>query len=173
MSDRGLRQRINAILGRRLQRSSDPGAAEAAPNDSAEIEWQCVVEVYGVPDDAGSWSVEGREPAAGPADADSREEAAAAQLRQLWREHTSAPFPDACRGQEVAGIELVLLDADIAGLVTKTLDRSAPLGVDDATDLRQLVATEERVIPALEGSDRAYFERLFDLARLVLERHRG
>ena len=44
-----------------------------------------------------------------------------AEAWQLWDEHCRAPFPDRLRGMEIAGVDMVLLDADIAGCVTTWL----------------------------------------------------
>ncbi|MCX5563493.1 hypothetical protein [Streptomyces sp. NBC_00038] len=41
-----------------------------------------------------------------------------AVVSRLWQEHLDAEFPAGLRGAELAGIDMVLLDADIAGCVT-------------------------------------------------------
>ena len=50
------------------------------------------------------------------------------QIEALWREHRGARYPDGYGGEEVAGVELVLLDADIAGCIEAFLaSRAHPL----------------------------------------------
>jgi hypothetical protein len=44
-------------------------------------------------------------------------------IEELWNEHRSTTFPKACRGKDVSGIDLVMLDADVAGCVNTFLDR--------------------------------------------------
>lgn len=36
---------------------------------------------------------------------------------ELWEEHEKTPFPPGLRGEGIFGVDLVLLDADTAGLV--------------------------------------------------------
>ena len=38
-------------------------------------------------------------------------------IEELWKEHQSAPFPEAYAGKDVSGIDFVMLDADVAGCV--------------------------------------------------------
>jgi hypothetical protein len=39
------------------------------------------------------------------------------QLPRLYEEHMRAPFPAGFRGVDIEGVELILLDADVAGVV--------------------------------------------------------
>jgi hypothetical protein len=38
-------------------------------------------------------------------------------IEDMWKEHREAVFPSVSRGRDVDGIDLVMLDADIAGCV--------------------------------------------------------
>ncbi|MEU5721015.1 hypothetical protein [Micromonospora sp. NPDC047738] len=95
--------------------------------------------------------------------ADQRIEAVA----RLWEAHLRAPFPPRLRGLDIAGVEMILLDADIAGCVSVWLDSNGQL--DDwrrtavASCLRQL----DLVQPLLAGQEAAYYRRLRDLAELI------
>ncbi|SCF93947.1 hypothetical protein GA0115280_120052 [Streptomyces sp. Cmuel-A718b] len=53
-----------------------------------------------------------------PTNATSGKDELEAAVSHLWREHQQAPFPAGLRGAERADIDLVLLDADIAGCVS-------------------------------------------------------
>ncbi|MEU5099341.1 hypothetical protein [Streptomyces sp. NPDC020996] len=44
------------------------------------------------------------------------------RLAPLWEEHLRAPFPAGSRGVDFDGIDLILLDADVAGLVQRELE---------------------------------------------------
>ncbi|MEU8651627.1 hypothetical protein [Streptomyces sp. NPDC048737] len=71
-------------------------------------------------------------------------------LLRLWEERRRALFPAGFRGVDVAGVDLVLLDADVAGLVPRELRG----GLDDegVAVLRACVADLDRVLP-LVGDD--------------------
>ncbi len=89
-------------------------------------------------------------------------------LTDLWRAHMAAPFPPGLRGAERAGIDMVLLDASIAGCVSSWLDR------DGSPDTRRLKIADrcvpdlDQVLPLLTETDEiAYFRRLRRMAALV------
>jgi hypothetical protein len=43
-------------------------------------------------------------------------------VERLWAVRMKAPFPPGARGAEVAGVDLVLLDADTSGCITTWLN---------------------------------------------------
>jgi hypothetical protein len=89
-------------------------------------------------------------------------------LEELWQEHKNISFPSEYGGEEVEGIDLALLDGDIAGCVetfikqrTLDLQRTAVLGLcyrDCSVAAR-----------GLDGAAKVYFLRLERLAMLVLQ----
>ncbi len=91
-------------------------------------------------------------------------------IEELWQEHQRVSFPKGYRARDIEGIDLVRLDADIAGCVStflkrrRTLDvwRTAVLGMcyRDATFVLQRITDEE---------GRRHFSRLEELARLTLD----
>jgi hypothetical protein len=86
-----------------------------------------------------------------------------------WREHLEAPFPDALAGSEVAGVDLVLLDADAAGCIgTYVAGRGARLDEECRQVLGRCLAELERVTASLDGEARTYFGRLHGLVGEVL-----
>jgi hypothetical protein len=85
----------------------------------------------------------------------------------LWREHSKAVFPGRLRGQELAGVDLMMLDADIAGCIV-TWQGSRSLDERHQALLTQLLKDVESVLPLLiDTQERAYYARLGELARLV------
>ncbi|MGW0931038.1 hypothetical protein [Streptomyces sp. NPDC002644] len=91
-------------------------------------------------------------------------------LGRLSEEHRRAPFPDGFRGVSLADVELVLLDADTAGLVLTELERA--LDGDGVASLWRCVADLDRVLPLIgEEYCASYFARLRTMARLAAARH--
>ena len=88
---------------------------------------------------------------------------------RLWSHHRAAPFPDRFRAEEVAGVDLVVVDADIAGCVYTWLHSSGPLDRARLTVLREHLRDLASTLPLLDGPlEREYVGRLRELAALVL-----
>jgi hypothetical protein len=94
------------------------------------------------------------------------------ELRRLWREHLEAGYPDGYRDKDVAGIALILLDADIAGCVTACLG-GARLDPQRGAILQRCHQDVVAVTRELTGLARDYFERLKRMATIVLEASSG
>ena len=45
---------------------------------------------------------------------------------QLWAEHLTAPFPARPPGEQIVGVDLVMLDADVAGRVQTWMGNDFP-----------------------------------------------
>ena len=91
-----------------------------------------------------------------------------ALVSRLWKEHRDAAFPARLRGEERAGVDMVMLDADIAGCVDSWSRSSGPLDHNRLSRLRVLRRDLDRVLPLLDDAgERQYYERLRDLAQLV------
>lgn len=89
-------------------------------------------------------------------------------IERLWAEHLARPFPPDLRGVEVGGVEVVLLDSDIAGYVSTWL-ASGRLNGGAHPTLAQCMDEAYRVARLLvESTDAAYFKGLGNLARAVL-----
>ena len=89
-------------------------------------------------------------------------------IAELLEAHLASPFPAESRGQEVAGVDLILLDADVAGLV------SSHLACGGLTESQRLmldgcVSDADRVLPGLFGEAQRYFARVRELACSVLQ----
>ncbi|MGW2305521.1 hypothetical protein [Streptomyces sp. NPDC001809] len=92
------------------------------------------------------------------------------RLARLWEAHLRAPYPDSFRGVDVGGVELILLDADVAGLVQRELG-----GQLDDTGIAILwacIADLDKALPLIPSEYCAsYFARLRTMAGLVSARH--
>jgi hypothetical protein len=89
--------------------------------------------------------------------------------RRLSDEHRGAPFPSRLRGEEIEGVDMVMLDADIAGCVDAWLGSRGQLDEQRRGWLQSCLDDLRRVLPALDDpEERAYYERLDALARLAL-----
>jgi hypothetical protein len=86
----------------------------------------------------------------------------------LYDEHGRAVFPARLRDGDVAGVDLVVLDADIAGCVTTWLSGDGRLDAARLALLSNGVGQLARVLPLLTDAQEArYFDRLRQLAQLV------
>ncbi|UFQ16352.1 MULTISPECIES: hypothetical protein [Streptomyces] len=82
--------------------------------------------------------------------------------------HMSRPFPPGARGMDVAGQDLVLLDADAYAYSAHVL--KGPLSDRQYADFTRLMAVFDAVLPALDDPYAAgYYARLHDMAVLALE----
>jgi hypothetical protein len=90
------------------------------------------------------------------------------EIINLYNEHLTAPFPDR-RGEEILGIDLVLLDSDTAGLISKYIGSRGQLTDDDFRILSHCYSDLKTVVKELNGADRQYFSRLQNIAGLLIE----
>jgi hypothetical protein len=82
--------------------------------------------------------------------------------------HMDRPFPPGARGRDVAGQDLVLLDADAYAYSAGVL--KGPLPGRRYAEFTRLVAVFDAVLPALDDPYAAgYYSRLRDMAVLALE----
>ena len=87
----------------------------------------------------------------------------------MWDDHLRLSFPARVRGEEVDGIDMVTLDADIAGCVSTWLGNKGRLDETRRGWLEASLADLARVLPLLDDRDeRAHYERLRQLAQLAL-----
>lgn len=85
-------------------------------------------------------------------------------LARLWEDHLKALFPDGFRGVDFDGVDLVLLDADVAGLVQRELKD----GLDGSgiAYLRGCIADLDKIVPLInEEYCATYFENLRRMAQ--------
>ncbi len=90
------------------------------------------------------------------------------EVARLWRKHAHAEFPARLRGEEIEGVDLVALEADIVGCVQSW--RAGTLGEDQSKTLTQRIEDLDAVMPLLTSRvEVLYFERLCQLALVVLD----
>ena len=63
-------------------------------------------------------------------------------IAELWKEHLAAPFPKGLQAKDVKGIDLVSLDADIAGCVDSFVEQGKPKLVSGGCAWAQLSQCE-------------------------------
>ncbi|MFD4866053.1 hypothetical protein [Streptomyces sp. NPDC058412] len=91
-------------------------------------------------------------------------------LDRLWEDHRRALYPDGFRGVDIDGVELILLDANVAGLVYTELTH----GLDDSgiAHLWGCIADLDKAVPLInEEYCAGYFTNLRTMARVAAERH--
>ncbi|MET8276479.1 MULTISPECIES: hypothetical protein [unclassified Streptomyces] len=95
-------------------------------------------------------------------------EAVVAAVARLWQEHLDAEFPARLRSAELEGIDMVMLDADIAGCVTTWRNNDGSLEREPLRILRHCITELDKVLPLLtEAEEFRYYERLHQLATLT------
>ncbi|WP_189935201.1 hypothetical protein [Streptomyces aurantiogriseus] len=92
------------------------------------------------------------------------------RLSQLWEEHMRALFPAGFRGVDFEGVDLILLDADVAALVQRELDGG--LGDEGVAILWACIARLDKILPLI-GDDycTSYYARLRMMAGIVAARY--
>ncbi|BDH12661.1 hypothetical protein [Streptomyces hygroscopicus] len=99
-----------------------------------------------------------------------RSNEAQATVGKLWEEHLAAAFPAALRGAEPAGVDMVMLDANIAGCVLTWQKTGGDLDADRQRILRSRLSDLDRLLPLLvETNEIHYCQRLHRLAVLTSE----
>lgn len=89
-------------------------------------------------------------------------------VERLWAAHLARPFPPDLRGVEVGGVDVVVLDSEIAGCVSTWLS-SGRLDGGRHSVLAQCMDEAYRVARLLvDSTDAAYFQNLGNLADAVL-----
>ena len=89
-------------------------------------------------------------------------------VEDIWQQHLDAPFPSGCRCKEVAGIDLIMLDANAAGCISTFISRGRKLDLWRLAILGLCYHSLALVTADLEGEAHDYFARLEELAGLVL-----
>lgn len=90
-----------------------------------------------------------------------------AEILELWREHSSAAFPRGY-GRAVKGIDLALLDAEIAGSIRMYVHNGAKIDAARVNSLREHLTELNTIVLLLDREEMIYFDRLRRLATLVL-----
>jgi hypothetical protein len=90
------------------------------------------------------------------------------QIEEKYQEFRSESFPVGIAGKEILGIDLVMLDADTAGLIQKYIEYNFKLTKPDYDLLKRLITELKTVTKELAGEARTYFSTLLNLAYRVI-----
>ncbi|TJZ57513.1 hypothetical protein FCH28_06030 [Streptomyces piniterrae] len=91
-----------------------------------------------------------------------------AVVARLWQEFRSEPWPARLNGAELVGIELVTLDADLAGCVHSWLNNGGYLDPRRRRTLNRRIRELEQVLPQLTEADAPQrWHRLHQMAQRV------
>ena len=92
------------------------------------------------------------------------------EVRRLWQAHLERPFPPRMRGEEIDGVDMVMVDADVAGCASTWLSSSTNLDSARIGILRACRDDLRRVVPAMSNpTERDYYVGLQALANAVLD----
>lgn len=90
------------------------------------------------------------------------------EILALWQQHSSAAFPKGYGGKEINGVDLSFLDAEIAGYIRMYVN-DAKLDYHRMKNLRERIVELNTIVLLLESEELTYFNRLRELANLVLQ----
>jgi hypothetical protein len=91
------------------------------------------------------------------------------EILNLWQQYSSAAFPKGYGHNEIDGIDLPLLDAEIASCIHMYMYNGVQLDSRRAKILRERLIDLNNVVLFLDGDELQYFNRLRELANLVLQ----
>ncbi len=93
-----------------------------------------------------------------------------AAIHQLWKEHTSGPFPRSLAGEAIDGSDLVLLDSSAAGCISTFLGGSGAQSLDTKRleVLGECAQSLSRICPKIPAEHRVYFDTLREISERVV-----
>ena len=91
------------------------------------------------------------------------------EILKLWQQHSSAAFPKGYGGKESNGIDLPLMDAEIAGCIHMYMNNGAELDSQRIRSLRERLIDLNAIVLLLDSEELIYFNRLRELANLILQ----
>lgn len=87
---------------------------------------------------------------------------------KLYNEHLTTSFPDR-GGDEVLGIDLLELDSDTAGLISKYIGSRGQLSTNDFRILNHCFSDLKVIVKELNDADGQYFAQLQNIAGFIIE----
>ena len=90
------------------------------------------------------------------------------EILELWKQHSSATFPKGHGRTELHGIDLDLLDAEIAGCIQMYVNHGT-LEYRHLATLSNRLIDLNTIVLLLSREELVYFNRLRTLADLVLQ----
>ena len=92
-----------------------------------------------------------------------------AEILDLWKEYSSAVYPEGYSDKKINEINLALLDAEIAGYIQMYVHQSGELDRERIKSLRKCLVDLNTLVLLLNREELSYFDRLRKLANLVLQ----
>ncbi|MEZ5084042.1 MAG: hypothetical protein R2750_11430 [Bacteroidales bacterium] len=89
-------------------------------------------------------------------------------IEEKYKEFCYLEFPSELKGEEILGIDLVLLDSDTAGLIDKFISYKGKLRKSDFELLERLNLELRSATKELKGIERTYFSTLWNLSNQVV-----
>jgi len=89
-------------------------------------------------------------------------------ILELWQEHSSASFPSGFGDRAVENVDIPLLDAEITGQIRMFIHADGKLDRKQARILRERLIDLNSIVLLLNPEELIYFNRLINLANLVL-----
>jgi hypothetical protein len=91
------------------------------------------------------------------------------EIIKLWQQHSSAAFPKGYSEKKINGIDLSLLDAEIAGCIHMYMHNREELDSQRVQILREHLIDLNNIILLLDHEELIYFNRLSELANLIIQ----
>ena len=91
------------------------------------------------------------------------------EILNLWQQHSSAPFPKGYGTKKINGIDLPFLDAEIGGSIRMYISSGGQLDTRRIKSLREHLTELNTIILLMDREELVYFDRLRQLANLVLQ----
>src|SRR6476659_4428401 len=91
------------------------------------------------------------------------------EILELWQQYSASAFPKEYGQKGINGIDLPLLDADIAGYIRMYLHNGATLDSLHVKTLRKRIIDLNTILLLLDQEELTYFDRLRRLANLILQ----
>jgi len=89
-------------------------------------------------------------------------------IKQLWEQHERRPFPAGCRGKEVQGLSLTMLESEIGGLILSFINTEGVLSSRQSGTLAGYDEKLAGVVDELDGEAKEYFSALQMIFREVI-----
>jgi hypothetical protein len=91
------------------------------------------------------------------------------EIKAMWDEWKTIPFPSDYSGKDVAGICVTSLDTYAAGCIHTFISRKGHLDDWRVSVLEKCRMELETVVPNLDGEARTYFKNLLLISERVLQ----
>jgi hypothetical protein len=91
------------------------------------------------------------------------------EIIKLWQQYSSAALPKGYSEKKINGIDLSLLDAEIAGCIQMYMYNREELDPQRVQILREHLIDLNNIVLLLDHEELIYFNRLSELANLIIQ----